>query len=341
MKNLPVILLLTGLWLVTAACVSRLFTTGYDDRTLVVHTFNLFNQKISAPASTATPSSSSSPSPSPTTWNGDWIFRRDRLELIDQYFRAHRADVVLFQQSMQRAHSEVEWDQSILTAGAFAEFDWRSEPVAEYMDTSETESMVVAASSIVGMKQRQAGESPSLWHVGPDGFLQAAALELGGQSAAVFNIQMPSKIERDPIWFSFIEERVREWIKIQGICPKRMIIAGFIPADVEARRFGEFMEALSLKDSSTGFCDVAIKCQTANPANDIYRLASDGAAASQADRILVPKSAIVYSAVRTHDAPIKAQPYETAMGFAQLWPSIRNGWEASIRFASCSSGFGF
>ena len=310
----------------TGACVSRLLTGGYDDRTLAVHTYSLFNQKSPAVGLNS-------------SWNGDWIFRRDRLELIDQYFQAHRADVVLFQQAMQKAHGEIEWDQAILAAGSFAEFNWRSEPVAEYEDTSETESMVVAASSVVGMKQRQAGESPSLWHVGPDGFLQASAMELGGQMAAVFNLQMPQKIERDPIWFSFIGERVRDWLKIQGICPKRVIIGGYIPADVEARSFAEFMENLGLKESSEGLCDVAMKCQTANPVNEIFRLSSDGALASQADRILVPKSAIVYSAGRAHDTSVQAPPYEKAMGFTQLWPSIRSGWEASIRLASCTSGF--
>ncbi len=320
-------LVLSALSLLNGGCVSRLLTSGYDDRTLVIHTFNLFNQKPLAPALTS-------------SWNGDWIFRRDRLELVDQFLRAHRADVVLFQQSMQKAHSEVEWDQSILAAGAFAEFDWRSEPVAEYDDTSETESMAVATTSVVGMKQRQSGESPSLWHVGPDGYLQATALEMGGQPAAVFNIQMPSKIERDPIWFSFIEERVREWINIQGICLKRIIVAGFIPADVEARSFAGFLEDLSLKDSSVGFCDVAMKCQTANPTNEIFRFSSDGAVASQADRILVPKTAIVYSAGRTHEAGIPAPAYAKAMGFTQLWPSIRSGWEASIRLATCSAGLG-
>ncbi|NBQ54807.1 MAG: hypothetical protein EBU49_14670, partial [Proteobacteria bacterium] len=57
-KKLPVIFLLVGLSLAAAACVSRLFTTGYDDRTLIIHTFNLFNQKISAASTTASSSSS-------------------------------------------------------------------------------------------------------------------------------------------------------------------------------------------------------------------------------------------------------------------------------------------
>ena len=305
------------------ACVTGLLTTGYDDRTLIVHTFNLFNQK--SPASGLK-----------TSWNGDWIFRRDRLELVDRYFRIHRADIVLFQQSMQKAFSEVEWDRSILSASAFSEFDWRAEQVAEHADTSETESMVVAAASALRLKQRQSGESPTLWMVGPDGFLQAAAVESSGQQVAIFNLQMPSRIERDPIWFSFISERVREWTKALGICSKRVIIAGYIPADVEARSFGDFLDDLSLKDSSNGLCDVAMKCQTANPANEIFRLATQGTVGSQADRILVPKSAIVYSSTRTHDQPAEAPPYEKAMGFGQLWPSIRSGWESAIRLASCA-----
>jgi hypothetical protein len=304
------------------ACVTGLLATGYDDRTLIVHTFNLFNQKVPAGGLKV-------------SWNGDWIFRRDRLEIVDRYFRIHRADIVLFQQSMQKALSEVEWDQSILSAGAFSEFDWRSEPVMEHADTSETESMVVAAASSMRMKQRQSGEAPSFWLVGPDGFLQATALESSGQPVAVFNLQMPSRIERDPIWFTFITERVREWSKALGICENRVIIGGYIPADVEARSFAEFLDELSLKDSANGMCDVALKCQTASPANEIFRLATADGVASQADRILVPRSAIVYSSIRTHDQPIDAPAYEKSMGFGQLWPSIRSGWEASIRLASC------
>ncbi len=318
-------LVVAGSFLAISACVTRLLSTGYDNRTIVVHTFNLFNQKKLAPGATI-------------AWSGDWIFRRDRLELIDEYFRAHRGDLVLFQQLMRKAQGEVEWDQTILAAGSFSEFDWRTEEVATWADSSESESLAIAATSALRLRPRQPGEAPSSWNVGSDGFLQAASVEVGGEPVAVFNLQMPSGIERDPIWFAFVEERVREWIRGQGICPRRVIAGGFIPADVEVATFNRFMSSLGLKDSSDGFCDSVVKCQTADPANEIYRLAGDGDVASQADRILVSKSAVVYSSARTHDGSKPAPSYEAGMGLVRLWPSIRAGWETSVRLESCGSG---
>lgn len=312
--------------LIASACVTRLLSSGYDDRTIVVHTFNLFNQKKLAPGANV-------------NWSGDWIFRRDRLELIDQYFRAHRGDLVLFQQMMRKAQGEVEWDLNILSAGSFSEFDWRTEEVASFADSSESESMTVAAAAALRLKSRQPGEAPSVWNVGPDGYLQAAAVEVAGEPVAVFNVQMPTRVDRDPIWFSFVEERIREWTRGQGICPRRIILGGFIPSEVEVATFNRFLANLGLKDSSAGFCDSSSRCQTADPINEMFRLAGEGDVASQADRILVSKGAVVYSSARTHDEPVKAPQYEAAMGFAQLWPSTRAGWETAVRLESCGAGF--
>lgn len=305
-----------------SGCITRFLSTGYDERPLVIQTVSLFNQKTGSARRNS-------------SWDGDWIFRRDRLDLIDRYFRGHRSDIVLFQQSMRKAMSEIEWDQAILSAGSFGEFAWRSEQVAEYGNSAETEWLSVAAAPSLSLKQRQPGESPSVWNVGPDGFLQAAAMMASGQSLAVFNVQMPSKIERDPIWFDFIEERVKDWIKIQGICPQRVIIGGFIPVDLEAKGFAELLDNLSLKDSSVGFCDVAVKCQTANPENEIFRYSSEGAVAQQVDRILVPAGAIVYSAGKSLDEAAPGNEYIRNFGLTWLWPSIRAGWQTSIRLPQC------
>lgn len=307
---------------VPSSCVTRLMSSGYDERPLVIQTLSLFNQR-------------SISSGKKLAWEGDWIFRRDRLDLIDRYFRGHRSDVVLFQQVLRKAFSEIEWDQSILSAGSFGEFAWRSETVAEYSDTAETELLAVAVAPSLSLKQRQAGESPSLWNVGSDGFIQAVSMVLDGQPVAVFNVQMPKKIERDPIWFKFIEERVKDWIKIQGICQQRVIVGGFIPADVEAKGYSELLENLSLKDSSAGFCDVVTKCQTATPENEIFRIAVEGGVAQQVDRILVPVGAIVYSAGKSVDEPGSGSEYIKSFGLNRLWPSIRSGWQTSVRLPQC------
>ncbi len=326
LRKLPqTALALWVLGLSASACVTRFLSTGYDQRTVVVHTFNLFNQKKLAPGASI-------------AWSGDWIFRRDRLELIDEYFRAHRGDLVLFQQLMRKAQGEVEWDQTILAAGSFSEFDWRSEEVATWVDSSESESLAVAATTALRLRARQPGEAPSSWNVGSDGFLQAVSVEVSGEAVAVFNVQMPSAIERDPIWFTFIEERVKDWVRVQGICPRRLIVGGFIPADVEVATFKRFLSNLGLKDSSDGFCDSVARCQTADPGNEIYRLAGEGDVPAQVDRILVSEGAVVYSAARTHDGSKLAPPYEVAMGLTRLWPSTRSGWETSVRLASCGAG---
>ena len=83
-------------------------------------------------------------------WKGDWIFRRDRLELVDQGLRNSKPDLLLLQEALARVGSAAESDLAILSAGAIADYDWRQLKVEEYPDTQEVESMAVAAAPPCG-----------------------------------------------------------------------------------------------------------------------------------------------------------------------------------------------
>ena len=115
-----------------------------------------------------------------------------------------------------------------------------------------------------------------------------------------------------------------------------MVVGGYLPGDIGARRFREFIESLELVDSSIGFCQVASSCYTSTPSNDIFMATVGDAAPTRADRIFVHKSAVIYTSGRTFVQPDTNNRYSKSFGLPKLWPTQRFGWGISSRFSKCS-----
>lgn len=310
--------------LLLVSCVDAIVGTSsdYDSRPLTVQSFSLFDQK--------TPSKYSRQS-----WNGDWVVRRDRLELIDLVLRNTKPEIAIIQEAMARRGNTAESDRGILLAGALADFTWTEKVVREFNDTHEQQSLaVVSALSLRVLEDRDPTARDS-WQIGTDGFMTATTLDFDGEPIAVFNVQMPSKLGQNHLWYTFIEDQVVARVKRLGICRNRVLIGGYLPSDQDSRRFADFMRRLQLRDSSTGFCQVASKCHTATSINEIFMATIGDETPGQVDRILLHQSAIVYNAGRTFDNSDPNNRNIKNFGISRLWATQRFGWVAQIRLAKC------
>jgi len=298
--------------------------SGYDQRQLTIETLSLFNQRM--PTRLAKKS-----------WRGDWLFRRDRLELVDDELRDVKPDVLVLQEVMAKRGSASENDLRILKAGALSEYDFKQQTVAEYPDTDEIESMVVAVSTPLRFSRLELADGErELWVMGNQGYLMVSTFDFEDQPVTVFNVQMPPQEDNNYLWYSFIQERIAERLEKFHHCPKRVIVAGLLPGDEGAKRFNDFVASTGLKDVSAGYCQTASRCFTSTPTNDIFMATIGDETPSRNDRIFVHQSAFIYSSTRDFDGSDSNSRYAREFGLTRLWPAQRFGWATTVRLARCT-----
>src|SRR5690606_4258987 len=110
---------------------------------------------------------------------------------------------------------------------------------------------------------------------------------------------MPGKSAGSFLWYKFIQERVWEFLKSGGLCPKRLIVAGYLPLDIESSRFQDFLEQMQLKDSAIGACEIGTACNTLATVNELFVATLNNEEPSRVDRILVNRDAYIYSSSRS------------------------------------------
>ncbi len=175
------------------------------------------------------------------------------------------------------------------------------------------------------------------WIMGSGGYLLAATVEYEEQPLLVFNVQMPPHNDNDYLWYSFVQERIRERVAKAKSCMKRVIVTGFLPGDDGARRYVEFIQKLQLKDSAQGFCQIANKCYTATPTNDIYLATVGDESPTRTDKVFFHHTALIYSSARNFEESDPNNRYVREFGLARLWPTQRFGWVANARVARCTA----
>jgi len=316
---------LVGLVLLQGGCVTGVLSRngGFDQRALTVQTVALFDQR--QPSRLAK-----------KAWKGDWIFRRDRLELIDLELRNTKPDLLVLQQMMARSGSTAESDRRILSAGSLADYEWRTQEVERYSDTQEHKSMAIAL-DVPFRFTAAAPEHRNIWQLGTSGYMLAATFAYEGQKVAAFNVDMPKDegIGRYE-WYDFIKERVREWIRQEHVCSKRIIIAGYMPGDAGTLSLSALVRDLGLKDTSSGFCQIDSKCYTATPTNDIFLATVGDESPARTDRIYVSQGAVVYASARNFAEVSPKNRYVSEFGLSHLWPTQRFGWVSQLRLPRCT-----
>ncbi len=309
-------------WIVAflTSCITGEGPRGFSDRAVSVASLDMFSQQ-ERPAGGR-------------SWSGDWQFRRDRLELIDASLRDVRPDVVVLQNTMRRAGSVSESDELILSSGALNRYDWRSVVVEKLKESGEERMLAVAVSKPYRHLPLPEGVK-NYSQLGVDGHLVFYPIDADGQPIVVFNVQMPSVMEQSGLWYSLLEEKIRESVTLLGSCLERVIVAGYLPFEQDSRRFKDFLTGLGLKDTGTGFCQNAERCQTASSQNAIFVATRGNSTPAQLDRVMTNRYAYVYSAGASFTRTMETSEYKEAYGLSRVWASQRYGWFTRARLPIC------
>ena len=302
-------------------CVTGDGPSGYSERTLSIASLDMFSQQ-ERPAGGK-------------PWSGDWQFRRDRLELIDASLRDVRPDIVVFQNAMRRAGSVSESDELILSSGALSRYDWKSVVVESLPESGEERMLAVAVSKPYRHQALPEGVR-NYSQFGVDGHIVFYPIEADGPPIVVFDVQMPSKMDQSGLWYSLLEEKIRNSVKVLNSCLERVIVAGYLPFEQDSRRFKDFLSELGLKDTGTGFCQNAERCQTASAQNAIFVATRGNATPAQLDRVMTHRWAHVYSAGASFTRTLETNEYRESYGLSRVWASQRYGWFTRVKLPTCS-----
>lgn len=269
------------------------------------------------------------------SWQGDWEFRRDRLDVIDNGLRDIRPDIAIFQNALARSGSTSESDKIILSAGALARYDWYDAVVDTLKESGEDRSLAIAVTKPF-LIDTAPTEDRTYWQMGADGHLAFFTLNGGSEPVLVADVLMPSRRDQVGLWYSFVQERIQERVKQRKTCLNRVIVAGYLPIDQDNRRARDFMEVLRLRDSASGFCQNADRCQTATVNNEMFTLLKSDEGGGQLDRILVNASAAVLTAGLAFTKSVESTQYKEVYHMSHIWASVRFGWMARVRLAPCA-----
>jgi hypothetical protein len=317
----PLAFLSLSFWVNGCALLGIRSSERYDERSFSILNLNLFNQR--------TPSTLSR-----KNWKGDWLFRRERLELIDEQLRISRPDIVVFQELLTRRGSPSESDINILNFGALEGYEWDAEMVTFHKDTQEMQYQAVA----VGLPVKLSASdrmTKKYWPIGIDGFMTYTLLELDQQPILLLNVSMPGGAQKVDHWYEFVEAELNGLLKELRICKQRLVISGYLPGGVIWPGFATFAEAFELKDTSAGFCEATSDCLTSSHQNDLFMATAQGQSPSHSERIMVHRDALVsFSNVvmnKMRDRTVYGEDY----GLQRLWASRVYGWLANVRLQRC------
>ncbi len=294
----------------------------YDERSFSILNLNLFNQR------------------SPSTlgnrnWKGDWLFRRERLELIDEQLRISRPDIVVFQELLTRRGSPSESDINILSYGALEGYEWDAEMVSFYKDTQEMQYQAAAVGLPVKLASSDKLEK-KFWPIGIDGFMNYTLLELDQQPILLINLSMPMGAQRVDHWYKFVRAEIKGLLEQLNICKQRLVIAGYMPGGAVWTGFTDFADEFELKDTASGFCEAASDCLTSSAQNDLFMATSQGQSPSHSERIMVHRDTLVsFSNVVMNKMKDKTV-YGTSYGLQRLWASRVYGWLSELRLQHCA-----
>lgn len=301
-------------------------SAGFDRRPISIHSISLFNQRITSRLGSR-------------SWKGDWIFRRDRLELIDASLRTTKPDLLVAQEIMERSEGGSESDIKILTAGILWDYDWQKYEINKFSDTQESEFIAVALALPLKFSETKLdgqGDAIEFFRLGKDGYLMLVSVDYEDQPITVLNVHLPYKADGID-WIPFIQERALDRLERLHYCPKRVVLAGYLPGDSAGRSYANLLNTLQLRDTAEGFCKIESTCFTATPVNDIFVATVGDESPARVDKILVNRNSFIITSGRILDKASNQNYNLTEFGLSKLWPAQRFGWHTSLRFPRCRS----
>lgn len=288
----------------------------FDSRKIKLQFFSFFNQR-------------DAPIKSESSWKGDWIFRRERLNLIEKELGDNKPDLNIFQNSIGRENNPYESDLGILGSSVLKSYKSHLHNLVEYEDTHEIESHAV---SII----------PPLYFCSQEGGLLSQennhlswdTLTFEKEPVLVVNMELKNTVI-ESILNEFLDE-IKKIVSNEKICNRRIILAASIPPEIYKSAL-RVPDSLNLQDASKNFCITESDCYTANSLNEIFSKAYGEILPSRYDFIFVPTSAkVILHKVNFKDpARLESGAFRT-YGMKSLWASDRFGIRIDLLLAKCT-----
>lgn len=287
----------------------------FDRHEIKTQFLSLFNQRITPPHSHG-------------NWTGDWLYRRERLTLIDYELTELRPTLVIFQELLERLGNPYESDKAILSASSLKGFNWILSPVETYNDSGEVESLALAANLPIELIK----DNKTLWRIGSH-VIVLKKMQLEKQAFYVINLKMASPILSADL--NEIAESINTRLNEEKACRNRIILGAYIPSD-DSEKIDKFLNILDLKDVSKNFCNIENECFTSTPRNESFFITYGEQQASRTDYIFVSKPTKISVSKRNMNEPKQIETlHYKKFGLTASWPSFRFGWFANLRLAKC------
>ncbi len=294
---------------------------GLDFQPISIATLNLFDQRIPY-------------SKQGINVSGDWLFRRARLTLVDQQLRRNSPDLAIFQDGISRESNDFDSDQEILSRGALTTYLWSPSRIRSWNDTNETQwALVSFKSPITGYKLQT---NPAVLNLmGDSGYLQVSELMHENQKFLVVNVKMPEPNGQGYTWYRFLSHQIRDHFET-GTCRARIIVAGYLPTNVDTIEYTKMLDELELVDAAKSGCisDNDI-CATESPTNNQNQIFFGNEEPKRSYRILTSKhSTVNFSSRCFGDSTPNNLSGRLELG-ESLWASPFAGWCAKVKLRRC------
>lgn len=286
----------------------------YPAKRVRIQLVSLFNQR-------------QNPARSEQGWRGDWVFRRERLQLIDTELNSARPDVVIMHEVMQR--SRYDSDQAILSAGALRGFTWSLIKTRSFADSGETEFTGIA----IGVPGIGDEEVQSL-RVAQHG---KVSLFLHQVKHPKFKLYVLNIIGTDNFSLSDLQSIVN--IVSQKVaeidCRSRTLIAGHF-SQATSTRFGNLFADSRFREVFKGLCNVENECFNSSPRNGIFLAINGEIEPAKTDYLWTERDFELLSVQLNFINSLRSQtislsPYH----LDELWPTERFGLMIEGRLLGC------
>jgi len=305
------------------SCQTPQSSTNTPKQRLLIQTFSLYNQQLQ------------SSSEQPQTWIGDWLFRHKRLSLIQQSLREDQADLIFFQESMEKKDRHYKSDRHILKADALNNYEYQTAITNTFDSTDEVEYALLAYKKSPSFFPKS--DSPQLQRLASDGYVVISDAMLNNEPLLLVNVQMPSQRNAQK-WFYELKKKIKQGLLAHKICSTRLIVGGYFTEEPNNPYYLKFLRDLKLKDTAQGFCELGTSCNTQDPSQDLAQVALNKRGLNRSDRILVPQGTRVFNSLLNFNTPIPAPTsFQEKYDIAKLYPSIRFGWQSNVTIPTCSN----
>lgn len=268
-------------------------------------------------------------------WQGDWIFRRKRLDLLDQQLATSKPDVIVFQDLIYRAYSPSESEQNLLSAGSLANYSWHVAKTGYLESSEETIASGVAAALPSRIDFAKTMSSKEVWEI--EGGAKVVYTQVKTENGSIALLSVNAFGASGKLSYASLQEVFSEISMLSAVCPERIVLTGDLPQDRVYGLDEEFMRSNALKDAAVGFCDEVDLCYTESRQNPVARLLGGLVNSDRNIRVLLHSDVKVISSGRNLDKKSTVDTEVKFYGLDAYTVSDKYGWLVVASFPICKS----